>query len=147
MTAEKPSGGMDDFTRRYLYLLAAVLVAGLVWWLGSIDFRVREINETLQSDHTLSDYPYTFRVLSLENGIAEVSSPRSAQMSAIQGLRILFPSLQNASAVSDEMMSAQEELARVQSRAGQLVSEQEDVNQVRWVLDEKWLSSYGVYVQ
>lgn len=146
MIAEKPAAGMDDFTRRYLYLLGAIAVAVLVWWASTFDSRVQALNETLQADSVVSAYPYPFRVLSLENGIAEVSSPRSAQMSAIQGLRILFPELQGASAVSDEMMAAQEELARVQSRAGNLVMEQEGVARLRWVLDEAWLASHGVYV-
>jgi hypothetical protein len=45
------------------------------------------------------------------------------------------------------MMAAQERLARVQSRAGELVLQQEGVNHVRWVLDEPWLARHGVYVQ
>ena len=147
MNAEQVSGGMDDFTRRYLYALAAVVLAGLVWWVSSIDFKVREINEVLQADPILSSYPYEFRVLSLDNGVAGVSSPRSAKMSAIQGLRIMFPELEGASAISEEMMAAQGELASVQSHAARLVGEQEGVLQVRWVLDERWLSDYGVYVQ
>ena len=147
MTTEQSTGGMDAFTRRYLYLLAAAALAALVWWVSSVDSRVSELNDLLQSDPAVSAYPYKFRVLSLENGIAEMSSPRSAKMSAIQGLRILFPPLQDASAVSAEMMAAQEELARVQSRAAALVAEQEDVGRVVWSLDEQWLSSHGVYLQ
>jgi hypothetical protein len=147
LTAEQESKGMDDFTRRYLYVLAAVVIVGLLWWISSIDLKVREINAVLQADPVLSAYPYEFRVLSLENGVAGVSSPRSAQMSAIQGLRIMFPELEGASAISEEMMAAQEELARVQSHAGKLVGEQEGVRQLSWVLDERWLSDNGVYVQ
>lgn len=139
--------GIDDFARRYLYLLGALIVAGIVWWFASLDFRAGELSDLLEADDTLAAYPYTFKVLSLENGVAQMSSPRSAQMSAIQGLRILFPQLENASAVSDEMMAAQEELARIQSRAAKLIGEQPDVRHVRWVLDEQWLSSHGVYVQ
>lgn len=141
------SRGLDDFARRYLYVLGAVLLAAVVWWVANLDFRVGELNDLLESDSELAAYPYEFRVLSLENGVADMSSPRSAQMSAIQGLRILFPALENASAISSEMMAAQEQLARVQSRAGKLVGEQPDVRRVRWVLDESWLSSHGVYVQ
>jgi hypothetical protein len=59
----------------------------------------------------------------------------------------MFPELQNASAVSPEMMAAQEQLASVQSRAGKLVRDQDDVRRVRWVLDERWLSRHGIYVQ
>ncbi len=147
MAVEQPSGGLDAFTRRYLIVLASLIAAALLWWLVSQDSRVAQINAALRADEQLSAYPYVFRVLTLENGVAQVSSPRSAQMSAIQGLRIMFPALQQASAVSAEMMAAQEELARLQSHASDIVSRHEDVRQVRWVLDEQWLARYGVYVQ
>lgn len=138
---------MDSFTKRYLYLLGALILAGALWWILNLDFRVGELNDLLEADETLADYPYTFKVLSLENGVASMSSPRSAKMSAIQGLRIMFPELENASAVSAEMMAAQKQLASTQSRAGKLIGEQEDVRRVLWVLDERWLASHGVYVQ
>jgi hypothetical protein len=43
-------------------------------------------------------------------------------------------------------MAAQEMLAHVQSKASKLVKNQADVNSVRWVLDERWLSNHGVHV-
>jgi hypothetical protein len=138
---------MDQFTKRYLSVLGIVIAVGLLWWLAGQDSRVSELNELLETDQQLSAYPYQFRVLSLEDGIADISSPRSAQMSATRGLRVMFPELQNASAVSPEMMAAQEQLASVQSRAGKLVRDQDDVRRVRWVLDERWLSRHGIYVQ
>lgn len=136
---------MDDFTRKYLYFLMSLVVIGLIWWLSSLDFRAREINGLLESDAEVSAYPYPFRVMSLEKGVAQVSSPRSAQFSAIQSLRILYPSLEQSSTVSDEMMLAQEELARIQSHVGKLVKSQKDVNSIRWVLDEQWLAEHGQY--
>ncbi|RLQ23267.1 hypothetical protein DWB85_03955 [Seongchinamella sediminis] len=118
-----------------------------MWWLFTLDYRVAELNDLLEADEQLAAYPYQFRVLSLDNGSARMSSPRSAQMSAIQGLRILFPQLTTASADSAEMLAAQVKLARTQSRAAALVSAEADVNRVIWVLDERWLGSHGVYVQ
>jgi hypothetical protein len=147
MNNVQKSAGLDDFTRKYLYGLVVLVLVGFVWWLSSLDFRVREMNELLKADAELAAYPYPFRVVSLENGVAQVSSPRSASMSAIQSLRIMYPDLQQNSAVSGEMMAAQEELARVQSYAGKLVKSQEDVNSVRWVLDQRWLENHGVYVE
>lgn len=145
--AEKPQGaGLDKFTRTYLYILAGLVLAGLLWWLSSLDFRVGEINKLLEADPVLAAYPYPFHVLSLDNGVAEVSSPRSAALSAIQSLRVMYPALQHSSAVSDEMRAAQEELARVQSHAGDLVKSQPDVNSIRWVLDKRWLANHGVQV-
>jgi len=144
---EQQATGMDAFTRRYIAVLAAAVLVGLLWWLLGGDSRVSELNDDLADDATIAAYPYPFQVLSVENGVAKVSSPRSAQMSAIQGLRILFPELVNASAISPEMMAAQEQLAAVQSRVGTVVGEHPDVARVQWVLDETWLARHGVYVQ
>ena len=49
----------------------------------------------------------------------------------------MYPALKQSSAVSDEVMIAQEELARIQSQVGKLVKSQTDVNSVRWVLDKQ----------
>lgn len=146
MNEKQESTGLDNFTRNYIYVLLGLALVAFVWWLSSLDFRVREINALLEADAELTAYPYAFRVLSLEAGVAKVSSPRSATMSAIQSLRVMYPQLQQHSAVSQEMMEAQVELARVQSYAGQLVKNQQDVKVVRWVLDKRWLENHGVYV-
>ena len=138
--------GMDDFTRKYLYFLIGLVFIGCIWWLSSLDFRAREINELLDADSDIAAYPYPFRVISLENGVAQVSSPRSAQLSAIQSLRVMYPALEQSSVVSDEMMTAQAGLARIQSRVGKLVKSQGDVNSVRWVLDQQWLTEHGVNI-
>ena len=144
MHEKQQSTGLDSFTRNYLYVLAGLALVGCIWWLGSLDFRVIEINELLEADTRLAVYPYPFRVVSLEEGVAQVSSPRSATLSAIQSLRVMYPELQQRSAVSDEMMVAQEELARTQSYAGELVKSQQGVSSVRWVLDRRWLENNGV---
>jgi hypothetical protein len=147
MGREIQGEGLDSFTRRYLYVLAAVLLAGFAVWLSSLDFRASELNEMLEADAELAAYPYKFRVLSLKQGVAQMSSPRSARMSALQGLRVMFPELKTVSVDSPQMTEAQSRLAQVQSRAAQLVMEQEDVQRVSWVLDERWLSNHGISLQ
>lgn len=146
MSENQEKEGMDDFTRKYLYFLIGLVLVGFTWWLSSLDFRASEINELLEADPDIAAYPYPFHVISLEKGIAQVSSPRSAQFSAVQSLRIMYPALEQSSAVSDEMMMAQEELAHIQSHVGKLVKSQEDVDSVRWVLDQQWLTEYGVHI-
>lgn len=136
---------MDQFTRRYLYILSAAALAAVVLWLSGMGSRVGTLNRLLEADEQLAAYPYQFRVLSLDDGVAEMTSPRSARMSAIRSLRIIFPQLQDKSAVSPEMMEAQERLANVQSRAAAVIQAQADVRSVKWVLDERWLSRHGVY--
>lgn len=147
MSEATPRGGLDTFTRRYLMILGTAIVAGALWWLVNADSRVAELNALLAADPEIAQYPYPFRVLSLEDGVADMSSPRSARLSAVQGLRAMFPELRRSSAVSPEMMAAQETLAAVQSRAADLVAEQPDVTRVRWVLDESWLAGQGIFVQ
>ena len=126
--------------------LAGLGLLLLAWWWTGQDGRVRELNALLEADPQLAAYPYRFRVLALETGVATMSSPRSARVSAIQGLRILFPELQVESAISDRMMAAQRTLAATQTRAAGIVADQPDVNSVVWELDERWLSRHGVVV-
>lgn len=146
MNEKQKSSGLDNFTRKYLYVLAGLALVGVVWWLSSLDFRASEINKVLKADAELAAYPYPFRVMALENGVAQMSSPRSAQLSVIQSLRVMYPELQQRGGASDEMMAAQKELARLQSHAGKLVESQDDVNTIKWVLDKKWLVKRGVHV-
>lgn len=143
----KDTRKLDDFSRRYLYLLGAALLVALVWWLISLDSRVAKLNELLAADARLAAYPYQFRVLKLEEGVAYMSSPRSAQMSALQSLSVMFPDLKHAALESPRMTEAQEQLAEVQSHAAALIRSQDDVQRVIWVLDERWLANHGIYLQ
>jgi hypothetical protein len=138
---------MDQFTRRYLFILGTVAVAVSIFWVSNLDSRVGALNDILEADKQLASYPYQFRVISLDKSVANMTSPRSAQMSAIQGLRVMFPQLEGKSAVSPEMIEAQKRLANMQSRAAGLIKAEEDVRSVRWKLDERWLSRNGVYVE
>jgi hypothetical protein len=137
---------MNDFTRKYFCFLIGLVFIRCVGWLSSLDFGTSGINELLESDSDIAAYPYPFHVISVEKGIAKVSSPRSAQLSAVQSLRIMYPELKQGSAVSDEMMKAQTELARIQSHVGKRVKSQENINLVRWVLDQQCLTEYSVNI-
>jgi hypothetical protein len=141
---EKP--GLDEFTKRYLAGLLIVTVLCLVWWLSGWDRRVSQLNAILEADTELAAYPYQFKVISLDNGIAKVSSPRSAEVPVIQFLRIIYPELQRLSVMDEPVMAAQDQLVKIQSRAGKLVSDQEDVKSIRWPLDNQWYESHGVYL-
>lgn len=137
---------LDLFTKRYLGALFIAAVVLLLWWLSGLDFRVGELNDTLRADPELAAYPYQFEVMSLQDGVATVSSPRSAQVPALLYLRIVYPELNNASVTDDSMMAAQEALAAMQARAGEIVISQDDVQSVRWVIDSKWYAYHGVYL-
>ena len=134
---------MDRFTRNYLIILATLAVIVLVWvFYESPD--VARLNAKLSENAELVDYPYRFRVLGLENGVATMSSPRSASFPAYRALAILYPQLRNEAPDSPAMMEAQQEMARVQRMARDIVADSEDVSRVVWVLDENWLLGKGI---
>ncbi|EAQ98416.1 hypothetical protein [Congregibacter litoralis] len=137
---------MDKFARNYLIGLITVLAMGFLWYWSSQDSRVTEINDRLALDSQLASYPFPFRVESLENGIAIMNSPRSAEVPAMRFLRTAFPELSKTAVDHPEMMKAQDTLAETQSRAAELVRSFPDVNNVRWVIDERWFNEHGVFL-
>jgi len=135
---------MDRFTRNYLIGLGVVALLGAAWWLTTLDFRAGELNRMLDDDPVVAGYLYQFRVRSVQNGVAEMLTPRSAEVSAIRFLGLARPELNRFDSQDPEMIAAEQELARVQARARSLVLDQPDVERVRWVLDRSWYESRGV---
>jgi hypothetical protein len=144
--SSEAAGASDQFLKRYLMVLGFLILAGLAYWAANLDSRVGEINDKLATAPVLRDYPYRFRVLSLENGVAVMTSPRSAEMGPLHFLRILDPSLINKDVVHPDMMAAQDLLAEKQSEAAQIVSAEPDVKRIRWQLDEKWYAEQGFFL-
>ena len=137
---------MDSFTRNYSILLGAVLVGLLAWWLSTIwQPRVWEINEMLESDPTLSEYVYQFRVVDFDNGVAILSTPRSFDVPAMRFLEIVQPGLTGKAQDDPAMIAAQQDLIAHQKRAQGLVQALPDVQRVDWRLDVKWLADHGVH--
>lgn len=137
--------GLDTFTKRYLAILSVAAAVLLAWWVAGFDSRVSELNNLLRSDTQLSAYPYQFQVISLDDGEAVISSPRSAQVPVVQFLRIIHPELSSKSVTDDAMMAAQDTLAKLQSQVAALVKQQADVDSIRWQLDKTWYAYHGVY--
>lgn len=137
---------MDRFARNYLIGLCLVIAAAGVYWFAQRDTRVAELNAIVAGDAELAAYPYRFQVIALRDGIAEMGSPRSAEVPAMQFLRTAFPALSATSVDDPAMMAAQDELAETQSKAAELIKQQPDVKAVRWVLDEQWFNERGVFL-
>lgn len=147
MSENKEQGntaGMDRFTRNYLIFLGVLVVILLGSWLASWDARVSAINDRLEADAQLSSYPYQFRVLALDKGVARLSTPRSFKVPVVRFLGIIHPELRNKSQDDPAMMAAQGELARHQKRAAELVQEHPEVQSIRWELDEGWYAERGL---
>lgn len=134
---------MDRFTRNYAITLGAILVVVLAWILYE-DPQVSELNGLLEQDAAVAAYPYRFRVLALQNGVATLSTPRSSEFPVQQALGILYPALANRAQDNADLMRAQQELATVQKRVVAIVKESGKATRVRWELDREWLSQHGV---
>jgi hypothetical protein len=100
----------------------------------------------LEEDPTLAEYPYPFRLRSLDDGVATLWSPRNFQVPAIQFLAIVHPGLAGLAQDDPKVMAAQQKLIEHQKHAQALVLSLPDVERVDWVLDTQWLASHGVQV-
>lgn len=138
---------MDKFTRNYSIVLGVVVVALLAWWISSLwQPQVWEINEVLDADPELADYPYQFRVKRLDNGVAVLSTPRNFQVPAVRFLEVIHPELAGLAQDDPKMVSAQQSLIDHQKRTQGLVLSQPGVERVDWELDVQWLADHGVQV-
>lgn len=108
---------------------------------------LKAVNSLLDSDSQLSAYAYQFEVLSLENGVATVMTPRSAQVSALRFVYILYPDLADYPATHPDVTKATREFNELHSRVQHLVSSHNAVRQVKWQLDKEWYAKQGVGVQ
>lgn len=134
---------MDRFSRNYLIGLATVgaIVLLVVLYEAPV---IGRLNDRLAADADVAAYPYRFRVLGLDDGVAAMGTPRSPDFSAHRALMILFPELRHEPLDSPLLVAAQKEMARVQFIAKDIVEQSADVERVTWILDEAWLRSNGV---
>lgn len=136
---------VDRFTRNYSIALGVIVVVVLVWTIYE-DPLVSDLNDLLEQDTEVASYPYQFRVLRIQNGIAIMSTPRSSGFPVYRALGVLFPHLANRAQDDPDVMKAQQELAKVQKRAKAVVTESGRVENIRWELDKNWLSQHGIQV-
>ncbi len=134
---------MDKFLRVYLIILGVILLVVLVAVFYESP-QIRALNGLLKDEAVLVEYPYQFRVLDFDDGVATVSTPRAANFDAFRALRILFPELAQVPDDSPRLYEAQQKLARVQSVAAEVVNASPDVDRVVWNLDERWLRNNGI---
>jgi len=132
---------------RGMQIYAAALLALIVFLFFKLVYvpgDVRALNQQLQADTYLADYPYQFKVLRIENGKATINSPRSANVSVPEIIAVIDPALDGVSIEDERYQQAQQGLADRQARAHQLVISDPDIKGVYWELDEAWLRKHGV---
>lgn len=137
---------MDKFTRNYSIILGIVVV-GLLVLFAYEDPKLTELNDMLQADTALDAYPYNFRVLRLENSVATMTTPRSADFPAFRALGLLFPALENLPQDDPQLMQGQLDMAHTQEHAKALVLGSGHASHVVWELDTDWLARHGIHVE
>jgi hypothetical protein len=105
---------------------------------------VSDLNDRLEADEQVGNFPYTFRVLRVSNGVAVMSTPRSSAVPVAQVLDKIFPGLGNSDPASPLFQELQDKLATTQKRAKAIVLNNPDIKRVQWELDRDWLMSHGV---
>jgi len=138
---------MDPFVKKYIQGLAIIVLLVAAYLISNIDFRANEINDLLASDTDIDNYPYHFKVVSIDNGIATLLTPRNAQVSAVAVIEVLYPMLKGKDIMSDDLQNAQQELAYVQSKAANIVKAEPDISNIVWQLDVRWLENHSITVQ
>jgi hypothetical protein len=138
---------MDRLTRNSIIISAILLVLLIV----SLAFnryemrpRVWQLNELLDEDPVLSEYPYDFRVLLFLNGIVTLTSPHASEVPIQPFLIKIDPSLEGKPVGDPAMVAAERRFREMEMRAIQLMVAQPDVDSVLWSLDRAWYHEQAV---
>jgi len=134
---------LDRGTKIYAGVLLAVAL-GLVALALYEPPLVRDLNHRLETDPQLAGFPYPFRVLRVENGVATMTTPRNRAVPVARVLGKLFPEVAGADPASPRFQAFQEKLASAQKRAMAMVMKDPQVKRVQWELDRDWLMRHGI---
>jgi hypothetical protein len=136
---------LDRGTKIYALILVGVAV-GLISLALYESPIVSRLNEKLEADTQIAEFPYHFRVLRISNGVAVMNSPRSSAVPVAQVLDKIFPGIGNSDPDSPLFQEMQSQLATVQTKARDLVLKAPEVKRVQWEVDRDWLMSHGITV-
>ena len=131
------------------WALVGLAIFTFVSWLAHLpDSRARELNDILEARASpqLKAYPYQFRVLRTENGVAVMSTPRNFDVPAFRMLAVLYPDINVKDPNDPAFIAVEKTLAAVQSEARDIVSSQPGIKSVRWELDKSWLRAHSIDV-
>lgn len=127
-------------------LFAVLALAAIYWFVVRTDPRVEALNRAIRETGTpaLRAYPYAFRVLRAEGGLAVMATPRSPEVPVYRMIGAIYPTLAGRAPNDPDFVAAEKELAKIQSEARQIVLEQPGVSGVKWELDQNWLIAHGI---
>ncbi|MBK5914019.1 hypothetical protein [Rhodocyclus purpureus] len=130
--------------------IAAVVVAllALNWFISAPDSRSRELTQAIETQGSaeLKAYPYQFRVLKVENGVAYMTTPRSFDVPAAKLIGRLFPEINTNDPNDPGFVAAEKHLAAIQGEAQKIVASQPGIKAVQWKIDRDWLTSHSIEV-
>ncbi|MDP1896396.1 MAG: hypothetical protein Q8K43_00765 [Sulfurimicrobium sp.] len=134
--------------RKWLFrILLVIFGLGLIYWFGlRTDPAVQALNQAIRGKGSLElrNYPYAFRVLRLDKGVALMTTPRSPEVPVYRMIGALYPNLGGKAPNDPDFVAAQKALAQVQAEARQIVLDQPGVSGVKWELDRNWLIVHGI---
>ncbi|MDD5248805.1 MAG: hypothetical protein PHY45_07460 [Rhodocyclaceae bacterium] len=128
--------------------LGLLLFTGASWLVHRPDARARQLNGVIEAQASphLKTYPYEFRVLRIESGVAVMSTPRNFDVPAFKMLGALYPDIDVKNPNDPAFIAAEKALAEAQSEARAIVLSQPGITGVRWELDKHWLSAHYIDV-
>ena len=135
--------------KQIIRILSVILVLGTVYWFGlRTDPKVDALNQALNQigSPALQNYSYSFRVISLEGGLAVMGSPRSFDVPVYRMIGALYPNLSSKAANDPDFIAAEKELAQIQSEARKIILAQPGVTGVKWELDRNWLIAHNIQI-
>jgi len=138
---------LDRGTKIYAGVLGGIILLGVALWVSSLDLRLGEIDDLLMQDPEVAGFPYRFHALEIQGTTAVISSPRSTSVPAVTFLGMIRPGLANKSEQDPDVIAAQQELGKLQSKVREIVMSREDIDRVRWKIDQQWYSDHGVMVE
>lgn len=132
---------MDRLTLTSIIASAAFLIfliVTLTWHNDELRPRVWQLNEVLEQDPVLAEYPYDFKVLLFLNGVVTLTSPQASEAPLRPFLNRIDPSLADKPADAPEVVEAERRFRAIEMQAIQVMLSQPDVESVIWSLDRAW---------
>ena len=132
---------MDRLTLTSIIASAAFLIfliVTLTWHNDELRPRVWQLNEVLEQDPMLTEYPYDFKVLLFLNGVVTLTSPHASEAPLRPFLNRIDPSLADKPADAPEVVEAERGFRAIEMQAIQVMLSEPDVESVIWSLDRAW---------
>jgi hypothetical protein len=137
------------WNKQIFKVLSIILLLGVIYWFGlRTDPGVEALNQALNkmSSPALQIYPYSFKVVHLEDGTAVMGTPRSFDVPVYRMIGALYPNLSGKAPNDPDFIVAEKELAQMQSEARTIILAQPGVTNLKWELDRNWLLAHNIQI-